>query len=115
MLPRHRTLALGGEIDDDLRLLAIEQFEQQIELVGDVIGVIFVALPLVDVQRERLGPQQVASDPHHQFRIGMIEQIERGMNPERSAAAQYRVSLTHQKFPRTSVLADANHSMIVQS
>jgi len=46
MFPRYRALALGCKIDDDLRLLAIEQFEQEIEFVGDVISVILVAWPL---------------------------------------------------------------------
>ena len=104
VLPRHRAFALRGEIDYHLRLLAIEQFEQKVEFIGDMIGVVFVALPLLDIEREWLGPHQIAADAHHQFRIGVVEQIKRGMDPERSAAAQYRVSLTHQTFPRTRVL-----------
>ena len=113
VLPRHRAFALRGEIYDDLRLLAVEQFEQEVEFVGDVISVILVARPLLDIQRERFGTHQIAANPHHQFRIGAIEQIQRGMNSERSAAAQYRVSLAHQKF--LPDLRPKSYSIIVQS
>jgi hypothetical protein len=63
VLPRHRALALRRIIDDDLRLLAVEKFEQQVELVGDVEGVIGVVLAFLDAQRERLGAQRIAAIP----------------------------------------------------
>ena len=53
MLPRHRALALRGEIYDDLRFLAVEQFKKKIEFMGNVVGVILVTRPLLDIERER--------------------------------------------------------------
>jgi hypothetical protein len=96
MLQRGRTLALGGEVDDHLRLLAVEQFHQQIELVVHVVGVVAVArIALADAERETFVFRQVAADGDNLAGVGVVEQIFRRVKTERSTAAEHSISLLH--------------------
>ena len=95
MLPRHGAFALGGEVDDHLRLLAIEQLQQEIEFVGHVPSVVFVPRTFLDAEGERSGPQRIAADADHLLCVGVIEKIERRGNAEAAAAAEDRVGPAH--------------------
>src|SRR5262245_15512979 len=94
MLQRGRAFTLGGKIDDHLRLLAVEKLQQEIELVVYVVGVIAVPrIAVADPQREAFVFRQIAANRDDFGGIGMVEQIFRGMQPERSAPTQYSISL----------------------
>ena len=114
-LPRHRALALRSVIDDDLRLLPVQQLEHRIQLVGDVVGVVLEVLALFDVERERLGPQRVAADADHLLRRGVVEQIKRGVDSERAARSQNGIRF-HSVLPSSPRVAGivGSHSSIVQ-
>ena len=51
-------------------------------------GMIFVALAMLDIQREWLRPQGIASNTDDLFGVGVIKQVECGMNSKRSTATQ---------------------------
>ena len=95
MFPRNGAFALRGEINDHLRFFAIEQLQQEIELMGHMAGVIDVTLAFLDIERERTGAKWVAADADDLLRIGMIQQVEGGMNAETSSATQNCISLSH--------------------
>src|SRR5919197_1992697 len=96
MLQRGRAFALGGKIDDHLRLLAVEKFHQEIELVIYVVGVIAVPrITVTDPQCEALVFREITTHRDDFGGIGMVEQIFRGMQPERSAPTEYSISLLH--------------------
>ena len=76
MLPRHRPLTLRRVVDDDRRLLPVEQLQQQVEFVGHVIGVIGIALvPLADVQCKRLRLWRITAYRNHPLSTGMVKQV----------------------------------------
>jgi hypothetical protein len=60
-----------------------------------VIRQVFVTGLLVDAEREGLRAQQVAADAHHALRLGVLEEVEGGVDAEGSAAAQNDVGLAH--------------------
>ena len=66
---------MGGIIYDDLRTLSVQEFQQQIEFIGDVTGVIFEALFLFDAERESAPVQWIAADADHLDRIGFLNQM----------------------------------------
>ena len=83
MLQRSGALALRGEIDDDLRLLAVEQLHQKIEFVVHVVGVIAVArIAVADAQSEAFVLGQIATDRDHLGGIGMVKQVFRRVESE---------------------------------
>jgi len=55
---------LGREVDDDVRLFAIEQFQQKIEFIGYMVNVITVSRMLIDPKRERGRAQRIATDSY---------------------------------------------------
>src|SRR5207253_10190105 len=59
----------------------------------DVERVVGVAGLLVDVERERLGPEWIPADADDLLRFGVPEQVQCGVDAERPAAAQDRVGL----------------------
>jgi hypothetical protein len=87
---------LGGEVDDHLRLLAIEQLHQEIELVVQVVGVVAVArIALADAEREAFVFRQIAADGDDLPGVGVVEQILRRVKTEGSPAAEHCISLLH--------------------
>src|SRR6516162_1173807 len=103
-----RAIALRRKIDDDLGLLPVEQFEQQIKLVRHVARVIDVTFALRHAEGERLRPQGIAPDADDFLRLRVIEQIEGGMDAEAAAAAQNRIGLSGHKVrvPRSDLFDD---------
>src|SRR4051812_38908638 len=95
VLPRYGAFALGGEVDDDFRLLLVEKLEQEVELVGDVARVVFVALAPLDAERERLRPQRIASNADDLLGFGMVEEIHGGVDAKAAAASENAPSLRH--------------------
>src|SRR2546430_4877600 len=96
MLPRHRPLTLRRVVDDDRRLLPVEQLQQQVEFVGHVIGVIGIALvPLADIKREGVRPCRIAPNADHPIGIRLFQKIFRGMNAERPATAKHCITFAH--------------------
>jgi len=57
-------------------------------------GVIDVALAFVDIERKRTRTQRIASDADDLFRLGIVEQVEGGMDAETPAAAENGLSLS---------------------
>ena len=94
MLPRDGAFALCGKVDDDFRLLLIEQLKQKIELMGHVPSVIFIPFTALDPQRERLRSQRIAADSDHLLGVSMIQQVECGMNAETSPTSENCIRLT---------------------
>ena len=83
MLQRSGALTLSGEIDDDLRLLAVEQLHQKIEFIVHMIGVIAVArIAVADAQSEAFVLGQIATDRDDLGGIGMVKQVFRRVETE---------------------------------
>ena len=66
---------MGGIIYDDFGPLSIQELQQQIEFMGDVMGMIFEALLLFDAERESAPVQWIAADTDHLDRIGFLNQM----------------------------------------
>src|SRR6516225_8402310 len=113
IFPGNGTLALGREIHDDFRLLVVEKLKQQIEFMGNVARVIDITFALVDVQRERLRPKRRPTDADHLLRVGVIEQVERGMDAEAAAPAQDCISLSSHSACALGVGLRDNRPIIV--
>ena len=73
VLPGDRSLALRGEVDDDLRFLAVEKLEQKVEFVRYVTRMVLVTGALVDTEREGGRAERVAPDAEHLRGFGVIE------------------------------------------
>src|SRR6266436_70297 len=96
MPERRRALPLRGKIDDDLRLLTIEELHQEIEFVIYMIGVIAISgIAIADAQCEAFVFRQIAADRDDFGGIGVFEQVLRGMKPKRSAPTQHSIALLH--------------------
>src|SRR5258708_28000962 len=102
MPERRRALPLRGKIDDDLRLLTIEDLHQEIEFVIYMIGVIAISgIAIADAQCEAFVFWQIAADRDDFGGIGVFEHGLRGMKPKRSPPTQHTRTLLHRPPPRS--------------
>jgi len=73
------------------------QVQQQIDLVGEMISVVFEVFFALDPQRKRFRPKWIAPDAYDALRPGMAKQIKGSVDTERSAAAENYIRL-HFRF-----------------
>ena len=66
---------MGRIVDYDIRLFLVEQLKQQVDFVGQVVGVVAVVLALVHIERERLRTQRVSANADNHGRIGVVQEI----------------------------------------
>src|SRR5258705_9009341 len=96
MPERRRALPLRGKIDDDLRLLTIEELHQEIEFVIYMIGVIAISgIAIADAQCEAFVFRQIAADRDDFGAIGVVEQELPGIEPKKIPPTQPSKALLH--------------------